>query len=284
MMKKIINKILSRPNAKMVNSNKVADSLKNTTSKTWLQESSIHIKLLEDRYTDFALTEYGEQYLVTFMQCKFIVSNKSEFLILREVFVDGVYNFNLDKNVIVFDIGMNVGISSIFFAQKDNVKAVYSYEPVDDTYDSAITNINLNPTIKEKIKTFNFGLSSVTEKQKFTYNPNNKGSFGHVGNKKFDQTQFEEKEVQLVSIKDELNKVLNIHDLPYILKVDCEGAEYDIIPELKHLNKLPILIMMEWHLSNGQILVNALKELGFAVMFITTEKTAGMIYAFRHND
>ena len=67
------------------------------------------------------------------------------------------------KNSIVIDIGMNVGIASLFFATLPHVEKVYAFEPFKAPYLRAMDNFKLNPALSAKIQAYNFGLSNKFE-------------------------------------------------------------------------------------------------------------------------
>ncbi len=50
-------------------------------------------------------------------------------MIFTDIFNNDNYNMNIGADSIIVDIGMNVGIATLFFALKQNVKKIYSYEP-----------------------------------------------------------------------------------------------------------------------------------------------------------
>lgn len=274
----------------MINKNKMehnifkkCDIVVNLKNEKWLTKSIEYISSLKDNFGD-NIKFYNEDKVIKVVLDGFTfnVSNRSEFLILKEIFIDGIYNFTINMDVIVFDIGMNVGFTSLFFANKKNIQTIYSFEPVKETYNDAIKNFEQNYMLSKKIYAYNQGLFSSNKLMEFTYNPDNKGSFGFVGNEKFKKHNnvFHKKKIQLFDVKQIIENQLKETELNYVIKIDCEGAEYDIIPEILKINRLPILFMIEWHLSKGYVLVDQLKMSGYTVIFTQTELTAGMIYAF----
>jgi hypothetical protein len=71
---------------------------------------------------------------------KFEVQTAEELFILKEIFVEGVYNFNLIgdvKNYVLIDIGMNVSYASCYFAKIKQIPTVISFEPFTPTYTQA---------------------------------------------------------------------------------------------------------------------------------------------------
>lgn len=218
---------------------------------------------------------------------KFTISSTSDLLILKEVFIDLVYQFYLskEKKCVVFDIGSNTGITSVFFSNLEYVSSIYSFEPSDETYYYLNENINQNFKAREKVSTYNYGLSNKTKKEIFLFDPLNKGSFGKIGNKKFKKNpKVYPKEVSLIKAEEAIGPLLNKVPLEYsvVMKIDCEGAEYEILPEILKLNRTPDLIMMEWHLSRRIELVEKLIESKYTVLADHAKPYAGMIYAFKN--
>ena len=75
-----------------------------------------------------------------------------EKIITKEVFYKERYNWGgRNDRYVVFDIGMNVGIASLFFAQRNDVECVYGFEPFPVTYQRALENISLNVKLMKKI-------------------------------------------------------------------------------------------------------------------------------------
>src|SRR6185312_6672086 len=53
----------------------------------------------------------------------------------------GSYNLIVptEKKIALIDIGMNVGITSLFYASKPNVEKVFSFEPFVPTFNMTVT-------------------------------------------------------------------------------------------------------------------------------------------------
>ena len=63
---------------------------------------------------------------------KFELQTAEELFILKEIFVEGVYNFNLPRDsgeYVLIDIGMNVSYASCYFAKIKQIPHVISFEP-----------------------------------------------------------------------------------------------------------------------------------------------------------
>ncbi len=67
------------------------------------------------------------------------------------------------------------------------------------------------------------------------------------------------------------------------LKIDCEGAEYEIIPDLDNaglLNDADVIIM-EWHGKSNQSLIDILVKNIFCIYTHNKFSTIGLIIAFK---
>lgn len=207
------------------------------------------------------------------------------------------YHINSDKPEVVFDVGMNIGDSTIFFSKNPKVKMVYGFEPFKKTYNSAIKNIELN-NIGNNVKVFNFGLSGSELTKHLNYGDNmscgqstinsineeNICQYEKWGLIKKDELVSEDvilkrSSVVLAELMDK-NPVSN-----YILKLDCEGEEYSIfedISESEIINKFS-LILLEWHYRGAERLIDLLEKNGFS--FVSCEKelspALGLIYAWK---
>jgi len=222
-----------------------------------------------------------------FNTIKFNLINASDSCIMNEVFFRGIYCLHsYEKECIVIDIGMNVGLSTLFFASYHNVKYVYSFEPFTETYGQALANIKLNDKkFVNKIKHFNFALSNYNGKQSFRYNKKLPGSMriedgSHPCSISHeDSSSIEIKEAGLI-IKDILEKH---KDMRIIMKVDCEGSEYKIFKSLEQyqlIDKINIL-MMETHDGREAEIEFYLNKYHFTYFKNCSngEEKLGMIYA-----
>ena len=200
--------------------------------------------------------------------------------ILAEVFVSNNYNIHLPKrDSIVIDVGMNVGIVSLYFARYEWVSKVYSFEPFPDTYQQALENFELNDKfIKDKIYPQNIALSNKNEEMEISVNAEESGWRNIFSRKEV------EKQVKIV-IRDaasEIEKILKENQgKQIILKIDVEGSEFDIFESLAHIDMLRNVdaVMMEYH-REPEILCKRLSACGFKY-FVIGEKTLGMIYAVK---
>jgi FkbM family methyltransferase len=223
-------------------------------------------------------------------KCKFLVSSQEEILIIKEVFVEGIYNYlpcNSNDNLLVIDIGMNVGVTSLFFAARDNVSRVFAYEPFKETLERAKANLLLN-NFSNKIHTHNFGLSDKEEIVAVEYCEENKGSMGVHGLNDFvegkDSFKYKKVDIELKDVVKVLAPIISSADEPRIVvKIDCEGSEYAILESLYKSNLLDKVdaILMEWHMKGPSDLIKYLGRSGYDIIsFNEKNRDVGMLYAF----
>jgi len=206
--------------------------------------------------------------------------DKDPALSLYEIFITKIYDkfFEVNKGDVVVDIGGNLGLFSYYSLCKE-AKQVYCFEPSPQSYNCIIENFNLDNLVVEE--------SAVGAKDgKVTFNINPESSI----NSSMFASDENSQTITCKSIN--LNnyiKTNNIEKIDY-LKIDCEGAEYEIIESLdeQYLTNNIDKICLEYHLNkNGEIntILNKLKKCGFDVNFeygdYQINDELGIIYAHK---
>ena len=113
----------------------------------------------------------------------FEVQTAEELFILKEIFVEGVYNFQTTRptdEYVLVDIGMNVAYASCYFSKVKKIPQIISFEPFTPTYMQAQKNITLNK-LGNFIDAKNIGLGGKTEKIEVNYSPEYRGQVGLQG-------------------------------------------------------------------------------------------------------
>lgn len=209
-----------------------------------------------------------------------------ELIILEEIFIKGIYNFICDQQYIFIDIGMNVGCTSLYFARSDNVLKVYGFEPFKITFQQALDNFSING-FSGKICSFNYGLSKENNSLEVDYIPAFKGSMGVNGIPSY-LSQYENQKIKAsIHLREVTSEFKNIFKSNpsniFVLKIDCEGAEYEIISSLFQEGLLGNFeaIMIEWHRKGPEKLISDLIGVEYEVLSIDPNNAnIGMLYAF----
>lgn len=218
---------------------------------------------------------------------------------ILDVFLHGAYNYvSSRENFVVIDIGMNIGAASLYFAYRDDVVKVYSYEPFQPTYLEAVYNVERNSNVADKIILHNVGLDDVNADRKIEYNSEmscGMSTDAHTTNMAakqyldwglYKQEKSRTETVRLVKASEEIGKIITENPCsPIILKIDCEGAEERILQDLSKNNWLKgagvYMIMLEWHYKNNDMIKDILKENQFAFFSFPTGRNMGVIYAVK---
>jgi FkbM family methyltransferase len=133
----------------------------------------------------------------------------------------------------IYDCGANVGTYSIAFASQTSSRII-AFEPVAKTYEKLIKNISLNG-LEDRVKAFNFGLWSsdceLVLGQPVHRDSENTGLYSvhYSGGKNIVCSKFRK-----------ASNVIDECGLPGFLKLDVEGAEYEILSSLGSENLIKI--------------------------------------------
>jgi FkbM family methyltransferase len=144
---------------------------------------------------------------------KFLEGNEQA---LFETFVEELYNVDVEGREVV-DVGANIGDSSIYFSIK-GAKKVLAFEPLPSVYQVALENVKLN-NLENVITLINAGVGSKDGVIKVPSTIDLDKSEG------FHATGEGDVEVPVYSLK----RIREMVKDPYLLKMDCEGCEADVI-------------------------------------------------------
>lgn len=209
---------------------------------------------------------------------KFIIRpNTFDIRMIKEVFIHNPYHrLKINEGDVVVDIGAHIGSFSIMAGRKTGGKGgVYAHEPVQSTFNILKRNININ-SLQNIIHPYSVGISDKKGTRDFYIFKKDDKSLFHSSSFYPEQTgtisatASEAIEVECITLEDifELNSIDRID----VLKMDCEGEEYNLLfgtsnKYLKRIGKMCI----EYHdyLSedyNHQDLITYLQELKYDVL------------------
>jgi len=164
-----------------------------------------------------------------------------------EVLINKVYTLppQVNSNFCVFDIGMNKGYASLFFANHPNCTKVFGFELDKNIYEKALQNFAFNETLSAKITSYNFGLWNVDDELDIFYGEKDwrTGITSCVNEQpcltKLVQDQ-KHKDIHKATVKKSSDvfatilSEINVNEKK-IMKIDIEGAEYAVFEDLyKH--------------------------------------------------
>ncbi len=187
--------------------------------------------------------------------------------LLNEIWANYLYTpkgFEIKKNDLILDIGAHIGIFSVFASKFADDGKIYSFEPTPENFKILKENLEFNKI--KNIVLINKAVSSKNEKREIILCDANTGghSFFKIGN------DYSKKiKIQTISL-DKFVKENKIYQIDF-LKMDCEGAEYEILFSCsKEVLRMIKKISMEYHnlndYYNGFNLKNFLEKNGFKVI------------------
>ena len=295
-MKYILYKFINSLGFNVFNKRKKEKNIREKLSKykidihrDLLYSSAAFIFQLEKVFDDISISENERFLIVKFQGLTFEIESTEEFLILTEIFIAQEYNFICNAECAVIDIGANIGIASVFFSQKEFVKKIYCFEPIEDTFKIARENFRSNQI--DKIQgLFNYGLGGSNRIEKFLFNKNLKGNSGIRGllSPSYNRSNIESeiREVDIKKASDVLKPIfIENPDLRIVVKMDCEGAEYEIIEDLakEDILKEIDLIIIEWHDLGSAVLEEYLVNNNFTIFSRSLGNMTGIIYGKNEN-
>lgn len=143
-------------------------------------------------------------------------------------------SINFEPGDIVIDIGANIGAVSIFLAKKYPDITIYAFEAHPVNYENLLRNIKTNNITN--IMPFSYAVYSVDDHLiDIRLNPTNTGSTNSFVDH---ETYLEIVKVPTITL-DTILKKHNINKIKF-LKVDCEGAEFEIFENSKLIKNIPV--------------------------------------------
>lgn len=191
---------------------------------------------------------------------KINIENFSDLNTLNEIYIDEIYNTISDlKPSVIFDLGSNIGFSCLYFHFKYPDSKIFCFEPDPDNYRILLSNTkNINGIV-----TKNIAVSSENKYIDFYQNINSgvSSSIKFINGKNQNKIRIQSQT---------LDAILNEYNLKLIdiLKIDVEGAEYDILSGTDILKNVK-MILGELHpiINNISIdkFIKIFNEYGFKI-------------------
>jgi FkbM family methyltransferase len=242
-------------------------------------------RLMREANASFRLAEDGV--LLEVSGVKLLLQFWEELYIANDIFAGGIYNMRFGEQFVLIDVGMNVGTASLFFAAKEACQTVYGFELFPQTLKKARENFALNPEISAKIKAMDQGLAARAYTDEIQYLAEYKSTVGIWGLPEFlkvSNTGAQKVRVDFISCSDVFSEILTAHaNQTIVCKLDCEGAEYEILDALAANALLSRIscFMVEWHRRGPAPVEDLFQRHGFTVLSLSPgAPTHSMIYAW----
>lgn len=161
----------------------------------------------------------------------FLNGAHDEYEILKEILINEEYNIDIEPKLI-FDLGSNVGFSVIYFALKYPDVKIYGFEPDPNVF----LKLKKNISTFNNVEIFNLAVAGQDGERDFFIYPD-KTISSSLTKRLDDQIA-----IKITSKRvDTLINDLKIDKID-LMKIDVEGAEYEIFSNLKQRKKIAAII------------------------------------------
>lgn len=181
----------------------------------------------------------------SFLKFKIIgVGNRKISYLINEIFLNNDYYFSCDnKRPFIIDCGSNIGFSILYFKHLYPDCEIIGFEANPYTYEVLQKNVLQNNLKNVKIN--NLALSNSKSELKFYIDESNYGSLtGSINSNRGGKKE-------LIVNADKLSNFINKVDTIDLVKMDVEGAEFNIINDLFNENLISKVnqYIIEYHLN-----------------------------------
>lgn len=203
--------------------------------------------------------------LATMDDIRIALRHSSDFVAFEEIYLRNTYDFFYRaRPAVAIDIGMNIGLASLWLAHEENIERVYAFEPFPETFQQAKENLARNPALARKIHAENIALSDCEGTRALGYRKDFPGGMSIFGE---EDAAGDAQSIVIKKAGDVLCPIFAAekdHDI--FVKIDCEGSEYEILDDLERAGILdvPKVYVMETHLGREQELLERLRRHGYA--------------------
>ena len=184
--------------------------------------------------------------------------------------------FEINDDDIVLDIGAHIGLFSLFASQFCKKGIIYCFEPIKENFDLLLANLQLNKIMN--VRPYNIAVAQNIGNVTIYLNKDESGHSMHVRAAR--------------SVQVESNSLKNIIDSNKIekcdlIKMDCEGEEYEIINSLPpgYFNKINKMCI-ECHFVDDkpyllENMIKKLESLAYRITWRSISKSIGFLYAIK---
>ncbi|MEP7268552.1 MAG: FkbM family methyltransferase [Saprospiraceae bacterium] len=194
-----------------------------------LSKNNLEINWLKEKYLKHA--QSGVLQNIIFKGKVFYFKNPQEFIhTTKELFINEIYRIELPQNAYIIDCGANIGLSVLYFKLICPSAVITAFEPDSQNY-------NL---LQKNVQSYN--LEKVELRTEAVWNEDtliNFSSDGNMGSKI--ETNSNSNLIQAIRLKKFISQKVDL------LKLDIEGAEYEVIKDIVDSLHFIKNIFLEYH-------------------------------------
>lgn len=186
-------------------------------------------------------------------------------------------DFDIKDDNIVVDVGAHIGLFTIYASRFCKKGKILAFEPIKENYETLLENLKLNNL--ENVLAHNLAVSNKNTPVKIYLNISDQAAHTIYG------TGQNFVEVNSITLREIIDSKCNRVDL---VKLDCEGAEYDILGALptEYFERID-RIRMEYHRIGddfadlGKLKID-LQKSGFKIVDRPANQSYGLLFANKH--
>ena len=164
---------------------------------------------------------------------QFYFRNPFEFLVtFQEIFTEGIYNCTLSQDPYIIDCGANIGISTMYFKYAYPGSRIISFEPDETNFEILKLNLETN------------NLQDIQIRKEAVWKEDTKLNFSNDANM---ASKIEMLDAKNSNIVDAISLDKFIDRKVDFLKMDIEGAEYEVMKSIKEKLNLIENMFIEYH-------------------------------------
>lgn len=167
-----------------------------------------------------------------------LISNHSFVFLYEEIMLRQIYRFATDRlDPYIIDCGANIGLSTIYFKRLYPNARIVSFEPDPHTFETL--SVNIKSHAHDGVCLNNKGVWCENGTVSFQHDPQSTASRIIAGSPSNDLT------IEVVRLRDYLNERVDF------LKIDIEGAESTVIPDIADRLQNVQNVFIEYHAKIG---------------------------------
>jgi FkbM family methyltransferase len=195
------------------------------------------------------------------LRFKFSNQDPSTLSHIYEAFFEEAYRLLDVNNKTVLDVGASIGDTAIYFASKGALR-VYAYEPNKEIFSYLLENVKIN-NMEDKVVPLNIAIAS--KQGKMCLLPETWSGRSHVSREKDEHGYWVDAELLPLNAD--------------ILKMDCEGCEYDVLLNMSPGSMRFQEIMLEFH-GDCRALIRTMLQEGYTTKIVKNYNSKlGLIHA-----
>lgn len=215
-------------------------------------------KLMAEEDFEFLGDVKDEQFVITPDNNIFINMRGDFYSVLDEIYIQELYQFDIDEDFILIDIGFHTGIASTYLkTTHNNLRQIYGFEAFLPTYQYAIQNIKNNHLDKDVLLK-PLGLSDHFALKQIPYIPDWAANMSIEGRPNFHdmyassevKSDIQYVETEIVPAHSELEEIISGSHYKIALKCNVNGVELAIFRNLDAHGLLGKIDLLEMKLSS----------------------------------